>query len=238
MSKKPLIGLFPSYDEKELQQTVYMRYVRAIQRAGGAPFVLPLTEDVAVMQRMVEACDGVLFTGGDDMHPRYYGCCLHEHCGELALVRDKAEVIFANEFLKTDKPFLGICRGIQFINVMYGGTLYQDIAAEYKAGCIHRQPRPFNVPFHEVKLTKGGKLYEICGAETIQVNSMHHQSVKKLGAGLVAEGYAPDGVFEALSATDREYGIGVQWHPEHLVEKDNEAALRIFTSFIEAATTK
>lgn len=235
MSKKPLIGLFPSFNESELQQTVYIRYVRAILQAGGAPFVLPMTEDKEVMKQMAQLCDGALFTGGDDMHPRYYGCCLHEHCGTLTPVRDGAEVVFANEFLKTDKPYLGVCRGIQFLNVMYGGTLYQDIPAEYKGGCIHRQQRPYNKPFHSVELVKGGRLAEICGAETIQVNSMHHQSVKKLGSGLVAEGFAPDGVLEALSSTDRAYGIAVQWHPEHLVETGDMAALNLFRSFIEAA---
>lgn len=235
MSRKPLIGLFPSYDEKELRQTVLMRYVRAVQNAGGAPFVIPMTDDVEVMKRIAEACDGALFTGGDDIHPRYYGCCLHEHCGELAPVRDSAEFAFATEFLNTDKPFLGICRGIQFVNVFYGGTLYQDIPAEYKGGCIHRQQRPYNKPFHSVELVKGGKLAAISGAYTIQVNSMHHQSVKKLGMGLVAEGYAPDGVLEALSSTDRAFGIAVQWHPEHLVETGNTAALNLFESFIEAA---
>lgn len=235
MAKRPLIGLFPSYNGAELQQTVYVRYVGAVERAGGAPFILPLTEDAALMEQMAALCDGALFTGGDDMHPSYYGCCLHEHCGELTPVRDRSEVLFARAFLKTGKPYLGICRGIQFLNVMYGGTLYQDIPSEYRRLSVHRQPRPFDVPFHGVSLVRGGALCRILGKDRIEVNSMHHQCVKKLGKGLVAEGYADDGVLEAFSDPARGFGLAVQWHPEHLVGKGDPVSLRLFGSFIEAA---
>ncbi len=234
MKNRPIIGLFPSFNGAEQQQTVYVRYVRAIEQAGGAPIVLPLTADRGVMSQMASLCDGALFTGGDDMHPRHYGCCLHEHCGELTLVRDECELVFAEEFLKTDKPFLGICRGIQFLNVMYGGTLYQDLPAEYNSSSIHRQPKPYNKPFHVVNLKKGGRVAEICGADSIETNSMHHQAVKKLGVGLVAEGYSADGVLEALSAADRKYGIAVQWHPEHLVTAGDAASIALFQSFISS----
>lgn len=235
MGDRPLIGLIPSYENEEDRQAVNMRYVRAVLQAGGAPFVLPLCDDAETVRKFAQLCDGVLFTGGDDVHPRYYGCCLHEHCGTLTPIRDSFEIAFAKEFLKSEKPFLGICRGIQLINVMYGGTLYQDICAEYKAGCAHRQSAPYNVPFHSVSLVKGGALEALCGKTDLQVNSMHHQSVKALGKHLSAEAFAPDGVVEALSATDRAFGVAVQWHPEHLAEKGDTASLKLFEAFVGAA---
>lgn len=235
MGDRPLIGLIPSYDSAEDRQAVNMRYVRAVLQAGGAPFVLPLCDDAETVQRFAQLCDGVLFTGGDDVHPRYYGCCLHEHCGTLTPIRDSFEIAFAKEFLKSDKPFLGICRGIQLINVMYGGTLYQDICAEYKAGCAHRQSAPYNVPFHKAVLLRDGMLSKLYKAEVLDVNSMHHQSVKALGKHLSAEAFAPDGVVEALSASDRAFGVAVQWHPEHLAEAGDIASLNLFRAFVEAA---
>jgi len=215
-----------------------MRYVRAVERAGGVPFVIPMTADEGIQQTVVDMCDGALFTGGDDIHPSYYGCCLHEHCGELTPLRDACEFVFGKLFLATQKPFLGICRGIQFINTMYGGTLYQDLPAEYKRESVHRQPRPYNVPFHSVSLVKGGVLQSICGMDTVEVNSMHHQAVKIIGKGLVLEATSPDGVIEALVATDRPYGVAVQWHPEHLAEVGDKAATALFQSFIQAAKKK
>lgn len=234
MGDRPLIGLIPSYKTEEDRQAVNMRYLRAVLQAGGAPFVLPLCTDAETIKRFAQLCDGVLFTGGDDVHPRYYGCCLHEHCGTLTPIRDSFEIAFANEFLKSDKPFLGICRGIQLINVVYGGTLYQDISAEYKAECSHRQSAPYNVPFHKAVLVPDGMLSRLYKAEVIEVNSMHHQSVKALGKHLNAEAFAPDGVVEALSASDRAFGVAVQWHPEHLVEGGDTASLNLFRAFVEA----
>ena len=235
MSERPLIALFPSHDEEEHTQTVYLRYVRAVVRAGCAPFVLPMTDDAGVMKRMAALCDGALFTGGEDIDPRFYGSCLHEGCGKLTPLRDSCEFAFAAEFLKTKKPYLGICRGMQFLNIFYGGTLYQDIATEYSRSSQHHQSPPYNAAFHGVRLEKGGALEAICGLDRLSVNSMHHQAVKKLGAGLIAEGFADDGIMEALSASDRPYGIAVQWHPEHLVEKGDSASLALFDSFAEAA---
>lgn len=232
--KKPLIALTPSFYKDSQAQAVYMRYVKAIERAGGVPLVIPMTADEGIQAQVAALCDGALFTGGDDIHPSYYGCCLHEHCGELTPLRDEYEFVFGKHFLATDKPFLAICRGIQFINVFYGGTLYQDLPAEYNRESVHRQERPYNVPYHSVSLVKGGKMADICGMDTLQVNSMHHQSVKKIGAGLVLEGVSPDGVIEAVTATDRPYGVAVQWHPEHLAEVGDEASLALFQSFVDS----
>lgn len=231
MSKKPIIALFPSYDPEGKRQNVLMRYVHAVEVAGGAPFLLPLSTDPQVMQTMVDICDGVVFTGGDDVHPRHYGACLHEGCGDLCPERDAAELVFAKAFLNTDKPFLAVCRGIQLVNVMYGGTLYQDINLERGRGLTHRQKPPYTEGSHGVSLKADGFIAELLGRDELWVNSMHHQAVKQVGKGLAVEGFATDGVIEALVATDRDFGVAVQWHPECLVDGD-EPSLTLFKSLV------
>ncbi|MBR6594684.1 MAG: gamma-glutamyl-gamma-aminobutyrate hydrolase family protein [Clostridia bacterium] len=233
-TKKPVIALYPSYDPEGKRQNVMMRYVHAVERAGGAPFLLPLSADEDVIESMVELCDGMVFTGGDDLHPRHYGACLHEGCGDLCPERDEGEVPFARAYLKTKKPFLAVCRGIQLINVMYGGTLYQDINLERGRGLTHRQPPPYTVGSHGVRLVKDGFIARLLGKDELWVNSMHHQAVKEIGKGLSLEGKATDGVIEALVATDRPFGVSVQWHPECLVATD-DASLRLFTALVEEA---
>ena len=234
MKKKPIIGLFPSYDSEGRRQNVLMRYVHAVEIAGGAPFVLPLSTDAEVLETMVDMCDGVVFTGGDDVDPRHYGACLHEGCGDLCPEREAVELLFAKEYLKTAKPFLAICRGIQLINVMYGGTLYQDINLERGRGLVHRQKPPYSDGSHPVSLDPKGFIAGVVGKSDLWVNSMHHQAVKQVGKGLVAEGYASDGVTEALVATDRPFGVAVQWHPECMVDGD-EVSLTLFKALIEAS---
>lgn len=232
--KKPVIGLYPSYDPEGKRQTVLLRYIHAVELAGGAPFVLPLSEDAGVIATMVDLCDGVVFTGGDDLHPRYFGQCLHEGCGDLCPERDRGEVPFAKAYLKTPKPYLAICRGIQLVNVMYGGTLYQDINLERGRGLVHRQQPPYEVGSHTVSLVKGGQMANLLDRDSLWVNSMHHQAVNHIGPGLALEAVATDGVIEALSATDRPFGLSVQWHPECLVDTD-PASLQLFKAFIKAS---
>lgn len=227
--------MYPSYIQSDDRQCVLMSYVRAVETAGGAPFLLPLSTDEDVIETMVDMCDGVVFTGGDDVHPRHFGCCLHEGCGDLCPERDAGEIAFAKQYLKTKKPFLAICRGIQLINVMYGGTLYQDINMEHGRGLTHRQKPPYQSGTHSVKLIKDGFFASLLEKEELWVNSMHHQSVKQLGQNLAIEGYAPDGVVEALVATDRLFGVAVQWHPERLAEGGDEVSLRLFKALVEAA---
>ncbi len=233
--KKPIIALYPSYTPSDKRQNVLMRYIHAVEKAGGAPFLLPLSTDPDVIETMVGMCDGMVFTGGDDAHPRHYGACLHEGCGDLCPERDAGEMAFAKQFLATKKPFLAICRGIQLINIMYGGTLYQDIDLEKGRGLTHRQKPPYEVGSHTVKLDKNGFIANLLGREELFVNSMHHQAVKQLGKDLRIEGYATDGVVEAVVATDRPFGVAVQWHPECLVGND-APSLKLFKALIEAAS--
>ncbi len=231
---RPIIALTPSYDPKEGKQNVYMRYVRAIEQAGGAPFLLPLTANKEVLRRFLDMADGVLFTGGDDIHPRIYGRTLHEHCGELCPERDEMEFALGEEFLKTNKPFLGICRGIQFLNVLYGGDLWQDLPSEYGYKSVHNQGGHYDRHAHSVAPVAGGLLAKVLGSDAaFPVNTAHHQAVKTLASGLILEALSDDGVIEAFSSTDRGFGLAVQWHPEHLVGHDPNARA-LFTAFVNA----
>ncbi len=232
---RPLIALTPSFDPQTNKQNVYMRYIRAIEQAGGAPFLLPLTTDRTVLRQFLDLADGVLFTGGDDIHPRLYGRTLHEKCGELCPERDEMEFALGEEFLKTEKPFLGICRGIQFLNVLYGGDLWQDLPSEYGYKSIHNQGGNYDKHFHNVTPVKGGMLARVVGSdESFGVNTAHHQAVKTLASGLILEAVSDDGVIEAFSSTDRTFGLAVQWHPEYLVGYDKNAQV-LFSSFVDAA---
>ncbi len=230
---RPIIALTPSYDRHSARQSVYMRYIRAIELAGGAPFLLPLTEDREVLRRFLDIADGVLFTGGDDIHPRIYGRTLHEKCGELCPERDAMEFVLGEEFIKTDKPFFGICRGIQFLNVLYGGDLWQDLPGEYGYRSVHNQGSHYDRHAHNVTPVSGGLLASIVGDDTFPVNTAHHQAVKGLAEGLVLEAVADDGVIEAFSSTDRRFGLAVQWHPEYLIAHDKNASA-LFEAFINA----
>lgn len=217
---KPRIALFPSYDDGAERMSLLLRYVRAIEMAGGVPFVLPLTDSEDSYASLAQICDGALFPGGDDVYPHIYGETVHEGFGSACRGRDKGEFCFFKKIIELKKPFLGICRGIQLVNVGMGGTLYQDIPLEYGREILHRQQPPYSVPHHSVTLKKGSKVAELAGAEKLMVNSMHHQSIKTAGNDVKIVGYADDGIVEAIELENYPFGIAVQWHPEHLVDND------------------
>ena len=232
---KPIIGLLAEIDD-ELKCKVKHTYVHAIELAGGAPVLLPYIEDVAVIQRLVEGCDGFLFTGGGDIDPRYYGEAMRETCGTPTPARDTLELALFAEAVRTDKPILGICRGIQVLNVALGGTLYQDIPSEIDGAIAHRKPEE-DPPLHEVNVLPGTPLAHIANGARMTVNTYHHQAVKALGAGLQTMATADDGVIEAVYLPGERYLRGYQWHPERLVES-HEAHLRLFEEFVAACRHK
>lgn len=231
---KPRIALFPSYDDGSERMSLLLRYVRAVELCGGVPFILPLTDSEDSYGSLAEMCDGVIFPGGDDVYPHIFGETVHEGFGSACRGRDKGEFCFFKKVVELQKPFLGICRGIQLINVGLGGTLYQDIPLEYGKKIHHRQQPPYSIPHHSVTLTKGSKVAVLSGAERICVNSMHHQSVKIPGKDVKVVGYADDGIVEAVEIENYPFGIGVQWHPEHLVN-EHESAKGLFEGLIKAS---
>lgn len=217
------------------------RYVQTLAQAGALPWMLPLlVEDEATMRGMYERLDGIFLPGGADVDPSSYGAERHPRCDvSTDRSRDRLELTFVRWAMEDGKPVLGVCRGLQIINLAAGGTLWQDLADEWP-GTQKHDYFPFDGRYsrdhlaHPVRLEGASRLREIMACDELPVNSMHHQGARELGAGLVATAFAPDGVIEALEGTGDSFLLGVQWHPEALTEAD-ERMRRLFTAFAEAA---
>ena len=237
-SRKPLIALTPYHNTEK--DEIYMRpaYLKAIQAAGGTPLVLPLDLKEEELQRLVDSLDAFLFTGGPDVHPFYFGEETRLHCGNVSIRRDSMELALLEMAMAAEKPILGICRGIQLLNIGLGGDIYQDIPSQFPedSPICHVQPFYYDTPAHTVTVASGSLLAQITQKKAIKVNSMHHQAIRNVAPGLVATGFAPHGLVECVEKPDYpDFFLGVQWHPEYLWEQD-EAARRIFTEFVAAGS--
>lgn len=246
MDRRPIIGVptqtLQAIDgiPAELPHSWVMnhRYFLALAAVGALPWMVPLLRDEDTLRGTYERLDGVFIAGGVDMHPESYGEEVHQLCGRTDRDRDRVELLFARWALEEGKPIFGVCRGMQVINVAAGGSLYQD-CGEHFPGSMKHDYFP-NAGFerdylaHAVQLEPGTNLRAILGADEVQVNSMHHQGIKRLGEGLRSSAHAPDGLIEALEAGDHRFAVGVQWHPEALIDSD-EPTRSLFAAFIAAA---
>ncbi len=239
MTRKPIIGLTPSHDLEHDDISMRPTYLEAISAAGGIPVVLPLEASTEDLRQLADTLDGFVFTGGPDPHPFLFGEETHAQCGQVSLKRDSLETRLLPLVMETRKPILGICRGIQIINVALGGTIYQDIPSQFGQGegpfpLAHKQPFPYAQPSHTVYVAAGTRLAQIFGTNTLQVNSMHHQALKDMAPGLMACGFASDGLIEAAEMPGYPFLTAVQWHPEYLWKKD-PAMANLFAEFIRHA---
>jgi putative glutamine amidotransferase len=216
MKQSPIIGVTPLWDTERKSVWMLPDYLDGIKAAGGIPVVLPLGMAEADADRIVETCDGFLFTGGQDV-----GSCLE---------RDTLETLLLSKALQADKPILGICRGLQFINVFLGGTLWQDLPSEHPSEIVHRQGKPYGAPTHTVMLS--GDLKTLLGKDNIEVNTLHHQAAKGLGNDLIPMAVAPDGIIEAFQMAGKRFVWAVQWHPEYMFKTDSDS-LAIFSCFVK-----
>jgi putative glutamine amidotransferase len=236
---QPLIGITTHRSATSLGVPLFstaQAYVEAIARAGGAPVLLPLGLDKATLFTLTSRLDGILFSGGGDIQPELYGSQSHPKVNEVDHDRDRVELWLVQRVLQRKLPFLGICRGLQVINVGLGGSLYEDILDQHPSAQQHQfsPGHPRNHLAHTVQVQAGSRLATILGAESFQVNSLHHQGVRKLAPALQANAFAPDGILEGLEIPDHPFGMAVQWHPEWL--RDDPVMQRIFRAFILAAT--
>lgn len=233
--KKPLIGLTPSHDTDTDDLKMRPTYMAAVTASGGIPVILPFTAKEEDLKQLIHTLDGFLFTGGPDVHPFYFGEETHPACGNVSSQRDLLELSLLPLILEAKKPLLGICRGIQVINIGLGGTIFQDIKSQLKEDhpIAHQQPFAFKLPSHTVTLSADSKLAQISCTKTLHVNSMHHQAVKTIAPGLTVCGRSKDHLVEAVEMPDYPYLIAVQWHPEYLWE-EQEPARRLFESFVNA----
>jgi putative glutamine amidotransferase len=232
--ERPTIGVIPLWDEKKDSIWMLPGYMRGLEEAGAVPVILPLTVSENVLKQTAELCDGFLFTGGHDVNPALYGQEKTDRCGEICEERDQMEAyIFYEAVLKQNKPALGICRGIQFFNVLLGGSLYQDIPAEFSHSVNHVKGPPYDVPAHAVRILPESPLYELMGKERVEVNSYHHQGINRIAEGLELMALTDDGLVEAVYMPERSYVWAVQWHPEFSLK--DEISKKLFASFVRNA---
>ena len=235
---RKLIGITSSEENTNdpLEFTLPKAYVQAIENAGGLPIILPIIDgDKELIYEMVEHIDGLLLTGGVDVDPLLFGNEPHPDLGRIDPYRDFFEMHLAEAALKKELPILGICRGCQLLNVAAGGTIVQDIPAEYGKDKVikHAQVAPRWYATHTVQFNTGSRLAQIFGSEELVINSYHHQSVKEPAAGFQATAFAKDGIIEGIEKDNHRFTIGVQWHPEQMFQR-NPVFTKLFKSFVDA----
>jgi len=237
----PLIGIPSRSDQTSRSSTPIFTqnraYVEAVAIASGAPVLIPLNLDEEALRAIYERLDGLLLAGGGDLDPKHYGEAIHEKCGKPDEARDVVELTLARWSLAEGLPVLGICRGIQVLNVAAGGTLYQDIASQVPGSLKHHDLGPDHsrrYRAHQVTVNGASHLAAILGQRRVGVNSMHHQTVKDLAPGFRVVARATDGVIEAIEGHDHPFAVAVQWHPEELVE-DAPPMRRLFEELVSAA---
>jgi putative glutamine amidotransferase len=261
MTKPPLILVSPNIESKgqefaDLSISLSARYQQALMKAGGIPLTLPATVSREVIAESVSRCDGVLMTGGEDVNPELYGNGLPAALKRKAMLtpdggaRDYREIVLVDEVFRQRKPLLAICRGHQILNVALGGSLIVDIPSQRNAAFM-RQARTQKKPtinhrrmdkrsdlVHEVRLTADSLLAKITGAQTLGVNSTHHQAVNRIAPALRPVAVCDDGIIEGLELKPSSAGwlpflLSVQFHPERLADRYPEHQA-IFCAFAQA----
>lgn len=238
-TKRPIIGITCNYDDRETigmttklgvpgQDWNYLAgdCVYFIEHAGGTPVIIPQCAKMEDLVPLLEKLDGVLISGGHDVGPENYGAVPKGYCGTIMPMRDRQDIFVARYMaIECQKPVLGICRGVQVLNTMAGGKLYQDLeiegSFEHHFGSIY----PRNVGWHTVELKPGSWLSKIYGREILSVNSFHHQAVKTAGSGMIITAVSGDGVIEAIESSGDKFVVGVQWHPEMMYDSPEQHLL-------------
>ena len=232
---KPLIGVMPLWDDDKESVWMLPGYLEGIRQAGGIPVILPFTSDKDELDQLAKMCDGFLFTGGHDVSPELYSEKPINDSVISCKERDEMESWYLQYAINYDKPVLGICRGIQFINAALGGTLYQDLPTQHPSEIDHHQKPPYDIPVHTVDITKDSPLEKLLDTDQLSVNSYHHQAVKDLSAKLKAMAVSTDGLVEAVFMPEHRFLWAVQWHPEFSYLTDNHSR-KIFKAFIDSLT--
>lgn len=242
MARKPIIGITPTPTTTELPHGTFYRfaiadgYTTAVERAGGVPLVIP--PQAGNIDDILSVVDGLIFSGGGDIDPARFGDdSTHEKTGGIDQGRDDLELNLVAAAIDRDIPVLCICRGIQVLNVALGGTLIQDVPDEFSHEFEHRQQAngiPSFDPGHEVEVVPGTLLASTYGADSIAVNSFHHQGLKDVAPALRVNATAPDGLVEAVDHPGKSWVLGVQWHPE-MMHRHHDQQLKPFQGLIETA---
>lgn len=233
MLSKPVIGITAAHCSEELKTFPRQYYVRSIQNAGGIPLILPPVRTSEEANEVLHLIHGLLLTGGGDISPVYLREDPRHGIGECFPERDLSELLLTQLALQHDLPILGICRGIQVLAVAAGGEIYQDIPRQYPRGMQHRQTAPRQYPWHDVDVLEGSLLYRLLAEKKIGVNSFHHQAVSVSPQGFIQNARSSDGIIEGIEKPDAKFCLGVQWHPESMMETEEHSKV-LFRGFVEA----
>ena len=229
-----VIGVTPLWDAEKGCIWMWPNYLAGLEAFGAIPVILPLTEDAETARRLLSRCDGILFTGGQDVSPGLYGEDVRQVCGEICTARDTFEWNLLRLALEQDKPVFGICRGLQVFNACLGGTLYQDLPAEHPSEVVHTST-PAGPASHGARILPDTPLAALLGTTDLQVNSYHHQGIKDLAPPLREMVRSEDDVIEAVYLPGKRFAWAVQWHPERSFATD-ESSRRLFEAFVAAAS--
>jgi len=233
---KPLIGLTTTRIAKASKTPKFganEQYAKAISNAGGIPVLIPLNLSNDDVDDLTVHLDGILFTGGNDIDPRQYGNPSHRKVEGVDGDRDRIEIHLVRKIIPTGKPFLGICRGFQVINVALGGTLFEHLADQFPGNVRHdNHALPRNFLAHHVQIDPDSRISRIISTKQANVNSLHHQGVRNLAPELIPTGYAPDELIEAFELPGYAFGLAVQWHPEELQE--DVLMRKLFEDFVNS----
>ncbi len=209
-------------------------YTRALLEAGATPVLIPLNLPETSLATLVEKLDGLLLTGGGDIDPIFYRGPQHPLIARIDPERDRSELALVRKAVQDAQPFFGICRGLQAINVALGGTLIADLSTQIPRALKHDHynEHPWDHRAHPIQVQEGSRLSAITNLPILEVNSLHHQAAGQLGEHLSATAHAPDGTIEAIELDNHPFGLGVQWHPEWLIDDPPHFAL--FQAFVAA----
>jgi putative glutamine amidotransferase len=245
MSQRPIIGItmMSDHDAAGLHAPRFSNNQsdsKAIMAAGGIPLLIPQVEDAESLRALYDCLDGVLLPGGVDIDPRFFHEDQHPETDMPDDGLDFVETTMLPWALEDDLPILGICRGHQVLNVVMGGTLWQDIPAQYATVFDHRESYKRKIRdylAHDVRISPESRLRQLVGADRVWVNTSHHQAVKDVAPGLRATAWAPDDLCEGLEGPEYSFVLTVQWHPEEMVRK-HEWARRLFGALVSAAAER
>lgn len=227
------IGIIPLYDDEKQSYWMVPGYMQMLEDQGAAPLMLPLTKDRAVLDEFLGSCGGFLFTGGHDVDPSVYREAKKKTCGLSCPLRDEMEGYLLKKAVEADLAVFGICRGIQFLNASFGGTLYQDLPSEYESTVEHHMCPPYDRAVHRVQLLKGTPLYDLLRKEDLGVNSYHHQAIRELASCFEPMAISEDGLVEAIYLPGKKFVQAVQWHPEFSYKNDPDS-VKLIRSFVDA----
>lgn len=231
--RKPIVGITLQIDYDDNKYWSRPTYFNSLLACGAIPMVFPVTGDPEIVDQLTDTVDGVIFSGGFDVHPSIYGEEVAPYCRKISPERDEFENLLIKSVREKKIPSIGICRGIQVMNAMLGGTLYQDIASQRENYVVHSEGPVFEKMLHTVDIIENTPLSRIIPEKTIDVNSVHHQAIKDVAPPLAAMAISEDGLVEAVYDPSQPFFVGVQWHPEGSFRVD-ENSRRIFGAFVDA----